>query len=69
MRRLISPNERSTPPETSRRNTAFRIILSASRSSGPLVNLLTGAPNQLSDDDLKLCVRRQSDATKTRLSF
>ena len=28
----------------------------------------TGAPNQLSDD-LKLCVRHQSDATKTRLSL
>ena len=28
----------------------------------------TGAPNQLSDD-LKLCVRHQSGATKTRLSF
>ena len=31
-------------------------------------NLHGGVPNQLSDD-LKLCVRHQSDATKTRLSF
>ena len=38
----------------------------SAKTSFPCLN--TGVPNQLSDD-LKLCVRHQSGATKTRLSF